>query len=369
MKVLVQAPMSPYAGYGNDGIGITRALLRMGADVYLDPKVVQAPLPPDVAELFTKEVRGPFDLLIQHVDPMTLELTPEAREASAVAVGWTMWEYSNFLNMDKRSSLKKRLAKFDALVGYDEVSSAGLADFYKGQVLTVQGGFWPEDWAPMVRDFHEENFYFCMVGMLHQRKDPFVAIQAFSELKSEHEDFDKHARLSLKTGMPGLHSKMEEVYPGLRIYYDIWNDETMKKFYNSQHVLLAPSRGEGKNMPALEFMSTGGAVIATNWGGHTQWLSSEYAYPLDYTLVPVDAKHQKTLNARASVEHLKAIMLHTFRNRNEVERKGKIASEVIPQMCSWDTVMERLMFQLTDVPGGKELWMKYKRLGNPNAEG
>jgi glycosyltransferase involved in cell wall biosynthesis len=359
LKVLVKIPLSTYSGYGNDGIGITRALVNMGADVYLDPTVVQAPIPEDVAQLLTKGLEAPFDLILSHVDPLTLEATPEMKRSAEMTVGWTMWEFSNLRNMKGRSTLRKRLKGFDAVVGYDAVSSAGLKEYYSGPVLTVQGGFEPDNWPAVERDWNEKNFYFCMVGMLHERKDPFVAIQAFSELKNEYKEEFEPARLSLKTATPGLHSKMEEVYPGLRIFYGLWSTETLRKFYAAQHVLLAPSRGEGKNMPALEFMSTGGTVIATNWGGHTQWLSPDYAYPLDYELVSLGGKFPDTYNARASVEHLKELMLQTFRNRSEAQAKGEIAQSVIPAMASWDSVVERLFLKLRDVsPAGERLWIK-----------
>lgn len=359
MKILVKAPLSPYSGYGNDGIGIARALMRWGADVVLQPTVVQAPIPEDVAHLLTKELSAPFDLTIHHVDPMTLDASDELRRSSEVIIGWSMWESSNFKNMTPGSlrSMRKRLKNFDALVGYDAVSTEGFRPYFKGPLFTQQGGFWPEAWPEIERDWHEENFYFFMIGVLSQRKNPFAAIQAFSELKSEHADFDQFARLSLKTTAPGLHSRMEDVYPGLRVFYDMWPTEVVQKFYAVQHVLLAPSRGEGKNMPALEFMSTGGTVIATDWGGHTQWLNPEYSYPLDYTLQPVDEKHPDTLQADASVPHLKELMLHAFRNREEVRQKGAIAAQVIPAMCSWDAVIERFFLQLKDtIPGGDRLW-------------
>lgn len=358
MKILLKIPMSIYSGYGNDGIGIARALIASGADVYLMPTSVQAPLPADVAELLTKELVAPFDLTIVHVDPAALIATEELRAISTLLIGWTMWEFTNLGNLAGRSKLKKNLKHFDAIFGYDEVSCAALSEYYSGPVLTQQGGFWPEDWPEVERDWNEDNFYFCMVGMLHIRKDPFVSIQAFTELKAEHSDFDKHARLSLKTQVPGLHSKMEEAFPGLRIYYDVWSHETLAAFYASQHVLLAPSRGEGKNMPALEFQSTGGVVIATNWGGHRQWLHPSYSYPLDYTLEPVDEYTPNTLNARADVEHLKSLMLHAFRNRSELADKGHLAASVIPSMSSWPKVMEKLFEKIETLPGGKAFGMR-----------
>lgn len=349
MKVLLKIPLSTYSGYGNDGIGMTQAFIRSGADVYLQPTGVEAPLPADVAALLTKELRAPFDLFINHVDPGLLECRPEISANVGLTVAWSMWEYTNLKNLAKpaRKTLRKRMKHFDAFVGYSDLDNA-MADYYDGPILTQQGGFDPAGWEPIARDWHEDNFYFFMIGVLSERKDPFRAIRAFAELQREHEDFRQHARLSLKTTAPGLHSKMEEAYPGLRIYYDIWPVETVKAFYRDQHVLLAPSRGEGKNMPALEFMSTGGAVIATDFAGHKQWLSSQYAYPLNYALEPVDTDHPETFNARADVDHLKELMLHTFRNRDEARQKGELASKVIPMTHSWDTVIRRLIEQLRE---------------------
>lgn len=360
MKVLLNIPLSTYSGYGNDGIGLARAFMRWGADVYLSPSVVQSPLPYDVAMLLTKELEAPFDLIIDHHDPATL-LSSEAQSRSAgTVVAWTMWEYSNFGNLPGRSKLKKNLKYFDALVGYDEVSSDCLREYaHKNQpVLTVQGGFWPEDWPEaQERDWNSDRFGFCMVGQLHERKDPFVAIQAFQELKNDPNIEFEGAELHLKTNLPGLHSAMETVIPKLRIHYATWANEVLAKFYEAQHVLLAPSRGEGKNMPALEMQSTGGTVIATNWGGHRQWLNSAYNYPLNYTLAPVSSDFPGTENARASIDHLKELMLHCYQNRDEVRRKGELASQIIPKMCSWDAVIERLLLQLKEnTPNGEKLW-------------
>jgi len=366
MRVLLSIPLSPYSGYGNDGIGLARAFMRWGADVYLSPSVVQAPLPEDVAKLLTKRLEPPFDLIINHHDPAALKSSETMRSSTDCLVAWTMWEYSNFGNLPGRSKLKKNLKEFDILIGYDQVSSDCLREYARKdqKVLTIQGGFTPEDWPKAEgRNWHEvaqdgsERFGFCMVGQLHMRKDPFVAIQAFQELKNDPNIEFEGAELHLKTNLPGLHSAMEDVIPKLRIHYAMWPDEVLRKFYESQHVLLAPSRGEGKNMPALEMQSTGGAVIATNWGGHTQWLDSSYSYPLNYELAPVDEDSPNTYNARASLEHLKELMLHAYQNRDEVKRKGDLASRVIPKMCSWDAVVERLLLQLKEnAPKGEKLW-------------
>jgi len=362
VRVLVRTALNPYSGYGNDGLGILTALMNAGIDTYVEPTFVAPPLPPAIAQLLTKRLEAPFDLLIHHADPAGLGISPESRRACKATVAWTMWEYSSLDNLKGRSTLRKRLRDYDLVLGYDQVSSGALAPYVSTQAGTLQGGFWPQDWpVSPIRDWNSERFGFCMVGQLGPRKDPFVAINAFKELKEEYPDEFEGAELHLKTNCPGLHQAMEQWVPKLRVHYAVWTTDVLREFYHTQHVLLAPSRGEGKNVPALEFMATGGPVIATNWGGHTQWLSSTVGYPLDYELRPIDAGHPDCLNARASVAHLKKLMLEVYRDRAAARRRGEQAAALIPDMCSWDAVTRRLFDRLADtVPGGKTMAERYR---------
>jgi glycosyltransferase involved in cell wall biosynthesis len=348
LKVLVKTALSPYSGYGADGIGIALALLQAGVDVYLDPSHIAPPLPPTIAALLTKRLEAPFDVLIHHADPMQLGITPEARRSAKVTVGWTMWEYSSVDNMRGRSTLRRRLRDFDLVLGYDTVTQEALAPHIGtgSESAVLQGGYWPQDWPFQGRDWHSDRFGFCMVGQLSQRKDPFVAIQAFHALKQRHsEEFDG-AELHLKTNSLGLHPSMEKWIPKLRVHYSVWRDDVMREFYGAQHCLLAPSRGEGKNLPALEMLSTGGVVIATGWGGHQQWLSPAFAHVLDYTLHPVSAEFPNCRNARATQAHLEELMLRVYRNRAESAAMGQRGSVLIPQMCAWPSVIARLFDRL-----------------------
>jgi glycosyltransferase involved in cell wall biosynthesis len=369
LKVLLKAPMSVYSGYGNDGIGIARALMNNGADVYLQPTHVDAPLPEDIAMLLTKRLVAPFDLMIHHVDPAQLGILKEEKSACSVTVAWTMWEYNSLDNLKGRSKLRKAMKSYDILLGYDQVTVDAFQSYLSSvnTYAVLQGGYLPEKWPKVERDFFENRFGFAMCGVLSERKDPFVSIMAFKELKEEYPEEFEPAELHLKTTAPGLHSMMEQWVPKLRVHYDSWPESVLKEFYAAQHVLLAPSRGEGKNMPALEFQSTGGPVIATNWGGHTGWLSSEYAYPLDYKLMALD-DNPKVYNARADKDHMKALMLHTFRNRAEVKRKGELAAEIIPQMMSWDTKVSLLFRKVAElIPGrGAQIYQKSLMTGGSN---
>lgn len=362
LKVLLKSPFSVYTGYGNDGIGLAQALIRSGVDVYLQPTHLDAPLPPDVLSLLGKRLEAPFDLMLHHVDPGQMGLLPEERRASRVTVGWTMWEYTTFANLKGKSKLRKSIENYDLILGYDQVTLDCFKPYQSKrgfpELAVLQGGFLPENWPKVEKDWFSDRFGFAMCGVLSERKDPFVTIMAFKELKEEYPEEFEPAELHLKTTSPGLHSAMEQWVPKLRVHYASWPEDVLKEFYATQHVLCAPSRGEGKNMPALEFQSMGGAVIATNWGGHTGWLSPEYAYPLDYKLMPLD-DNPKVMNARADKDHMKALMLHTFRNRAEVKRKAELASQIIPQTMSWDTVVQKLFIRISsNVVGAQDIYAK-----------
>lgn len=372
LKVLIAAPMSRYSGYGSDGIDMALALARKGVDVYLQPNNVQPPLPQEVANLFTKNLEAPFDLMIHHVDPGALRASDEQRRACDLVLGWSMWEMSSLQNLAGKSSFKKRVGNFDALVGYTDVCKGAFEGYApkKLPVGVLQGGFDADRWNYMERDWFSPRFSFIMNGQLGDRKNPWAAIAAFQELKDEYPEEFEPAELHLHNTVKTIPPIIEEAIPKLRVHYQTFTDFEMHEFYKSGHVLLAPSRGEGKNLPAMEMLATGGSVIYTNWGGHTNWGSDMYAYPIDYNLVPIgSSKYPDCMWAEIDKDQLKATMLHCFRNRDEVRLKGLNGSRFVPEAFSWDAVMDQFFRNLPElIPGkGHEVKMKYDDVLRENA--
>jgi glycosyltransferase involved in cell wall biosynthesis len=381
VKVLFRSPLSTQSGYGNDGIGMAMGLINKGIDLRLMPFHVGPPLPSRLVERMLHPVEGPFDFYINHSDPGNFEVGHAARKTSDITLGWTMWEYTTLQNMSRegRHRLAESMTELDVFVSYDAVTHQA-AEHFMGVLeqlpekhpyhlkkrpthVVAQGGYIPGDWRPPVGDEDQRNwsdegpFRFCMVGQLHVRKDPMVAISAFKALKDEMGPEFEDAELHLKTNIAGLHPLMEEWCPKLRIHYASWPQEILKQFYYHMNVLLAPSRGEGKNMPALEMLSTAGSVIATNWGGHTTWMDPLYAYPLDYTLAP-EPPFEECMSARASVEHLKELMWHCYTHRSEVKAKGEQGAQLIPRRQNWDTATADMLRIVSDAhPEGDKIKM------------
>lgn len=359
MKVLISAPVNSITGYGKDGIELVRAFQQWGADTFVAPSSVFPPLPRDVAAALTREIPTEVDLLISHRCPQELARQEQCGiyAASTVALAWTMWEWDSLANVDQLGAdncehafsvllnIKQTLSRFDAVLAYDEVSQHALAP-YHDKVSVLQGGVEPV--FSSKRDWMASPFKFLMAGALSTRKNPWAAITAFKQLRDAGELAD--AELILKTTYPGLHPAMEQWCPGLKILSAAWSEEKLFELYRSCHVLLAPSWGEGKNRPAVQFAMSGGAVVAPRMGGHAQWMSSEYTWPVRFTwkdFVP------GVRGADVDVDHLAEIMLKLYTDRSSIPQRAEVASRVLPAMMNWESVLERLMLRLPDLVGGR----------------
>ncbi len=357
LKVLIRTALNEYSGYGKDGCGMARALMRRGCDVYIEPTYVSPPLTEDIAHLLTKHLQAPFDLLIQHSDPDGLGVTPAARQCSDILVAWSMWEFDKPKPLSNRpSTFAHRLNPFDLALMYDQVGLDAWRPYGPRRQAwgVLQGGYESSEWEYYPdRDWFGDRFMFIMHGQLHARKAPYVTIQAFNELKHEHKEFES-ARLGLHTTIGDPLVVFANLIPGMKVWHEMWEKDVLEDFYRAAHVLVAPSRGEGKNLPALEMMTTGGGVAATNWGGHQQWLNPEYAYPLDYELTPTDAQcPDGAHDAKVSVQTMKEFMWHAFTHRDEVKQKAELAANVIPKMCDWSVVIESFFNRVRDLVPGK----------------
>jgi glycosyltransferase involved in cell wall biosynthesis len=364
LKVLLNVALARYGGYGSDGIDIADALIRKGVDVYLNPVLTRPPLPQNVADLLTKSLDAPFDLMISHVDPGTMAVTPQERSACEVVVGWSMWEFSTLDNLTGKSSFAERVADLDALIGYSEVSTGAFRGSAPEQLplATLQGGFNAALWPYVERDWTSAPFRFVMNGVMNARKNPLAVIAAFAELKSEYPEEFEAAELHVHSRVKTLPVELMQHVPKLWIFCEPFTEAEMQLFYRIGHVLVTASRGEGKNLPALEMLSTGAPVIYTDWSGHQEWGSTDYGYPVRVQLQPVNAsEHPECMWAEVDKQHLKETMLHCFRNRGEVREKGLAAAEAIARSHSWDHVMDRFFELLPElVPGkGDELRLRY----------
>ncbi|AWN39897.1 glycosyltransferase [Methylobacterium durans] len=66
-------------------------------------------------------------------------------------------------------------------------------------------------------------------------------------------------------------------------------ERELADLYRASDVVVLPTRGEGFNLPAAEAMLSGRPVIATGYGAHTDFLTAQTGWCLDYDFAPAES--------------------------------------------------------------------------------
>lgn len=112
-------------------------------------------------------------------------------------------------------------------------------------------------------------------------------------------------------------------------------------------------RSEGWGIGAFDAAALGKPVIITGYGGQLDFLPSNLAYLVDFTLVPV----QSTLSsytsdqhwAEPNVEHGAKLFRQVYENRDEASHKGAMLKTFIHEKFQSSVVAEQLMDVLRGV--------------------
>lgn len=374
MKVVFRAGMDTVSGYGNDACDMAVAMAAAGIDVHLWPTGVLPPLPSKVARLLTKPPTREADVVLAFAPPY--DLRPwEFGSVAEKAVGWTMWERTPMREHDMEGH------------GWDEESRAGTGRWWSGQPdggSTEDAGFqrvadtWALDLLLVTCPMNVEAFgaldphvplevlpcgidperfperrrdprtpmKFGWVGTGATRKDPFTLLEAWRELKQD--GLLQGAVLEMKCTGPGLHPAIAQAYPDVRLIHATWTREEYLAWLQTVDVMVSTSRGEGNNKPAMECMSTGGTVIATNWSGHQNWLVPGVTWPLKGALME-KREVPGVYDFRPDRAHLRELLVEAHGDPGRTAERGRRAATFIRDSLAWDKVigdLEKILWRL-----------------------
>jgi glycosyltransferase involved in cell wall biosynthesis len=112
--------------------------------------------------------------------------------------------------------------------------------------------------------------------------------------------------------------------------------------YRSADCFVSAGRGEGWDMPLMEAMACGVPAIATDWGGHKEFIHAGIAYPLAIKgTIPAEARCPYYAGYRwadPDRDHLEHLFRHIYENRQEA---AESRSKDIGFMCkplTWSSV-------------------------------
>lgn len=346
MNILMEIPVGMSGGYSKDGIGFTRALLERGHDVTLSPKGVHVPLPPDIAAMLSTEQwqPGPYDLRITHVAPVEVDLQRSAARDAKINVWVSMWEWENFPT-EYADTLRQATKYFDHFVAYDQGSFDALAPH-----LTIpnkhicQGGFESEDWKmPDFPRAGKKKFVFGTLGDISARKNPSTLIAAFRKMKDKYPDTNADLLIKSRYALRGdvVGPFIDEEY-GIFEMNGIWDREEMELFYHNLGAYVAPSYGEGKNLPALEAATNGVPLILSDVPGHVWAKSIDSAIFVGGERSCLRLAGIPVWGLKVDEDELAEAMYEVYSNQTEYENRARTNVPVVVQSMDWFKVVERL---------------------------
>jgi glycosyltransferase involved in cell wall biosynthesis len=345
MRVLMRAGFDRYSGYGNDAIDLAVGMTKAGIDVTVWPMSILPGLPRAFTRLLEKEPVRQHDVMLTFGPPHTID--KDAGRGAPVAVGYSMWERSRITALDLPDDWTPWSEYLTAMLVTCAMNVEAFQ--YVDPALRVEVlpcGIADDEW-PVARRDPARRMQIGVCGALAGRKDPWALLAAWKELKAEHPEFD--AVLHVKDTSGAVHPRIVEAYPDVVLHQTPWSREALVAWYHEMDLLVSTSRGEGNNKPAMEFMATGGAVAATDWSGHQNWLHPGVGYPLRGQLQPVKPNHVAE-DFRVDHDGLKETLLGCWGNRGDLARKGEHAATWIRQTHSWESIisrLERLLVSLT----------------------
>lgn len=231
----------------------------------------------------------------------------------------------------------------------------------KRPIHIVPLGFDPHYFHPDIQAVPNPHgeFVFLSIFEWGERKCPEALLRAFDDAFSADEPvrlvckvMNRDSDLSLKEEIRNLRLR-----PGGGRVSFVFNHEfprhQLGTLYRSADCYVAPSRGEGWNMPLMEAMACGLPVIGTDWGAHQEFLHDGIAYPLRIRgTIPAVAKcpyYRGYSWADPDPEHLRHLLREVYESQDEAKRKGEAAAREMAARWTWDHTAKTIETRLDEL--------------------
>ena len=188
---------------------------------------------------------------------------------------------------------------------------------------------------------NRKKFMFFTNGDFTERKNFEVVLEAFVKEFSKTEDVcllvKAHFGGFLRVNKEEVKRRFTETIkrfnpdaPTILFFGDKIPANEIPRLYASSDCFVLASRGEGLGLPYAEALACGTPVIATGWGGQTEFLNDTNSYLLRYNLKVIDdmeyiRKCLWALNhkwAEVDVKNLMELMRFVYEFKEEAEAKA-----------------------------------------------
>jgi glycosyltransferase involved in cell wall biosynthesis len=315
------------SGYGNCTVNLVKNCSMAGYDVRWVGKNHNVPemrtyanneLPVDMAMVWHEQPRGEWDN-----SPFSKNIALTPFETTRIPQSWV-----------------GRINKFDALLVPCKQNVTMMRD--SGVRIPISVIHWGVDFKkfyPVERN--NRNFTFGCMGALSERKGTDLLVKAFCLAFPAYQYPNvrllcKSSHNMFKWGVKGDQRIIIQLNP-------VAHEELVENFIKKVDCFVFPSRGEGAGLPPIEMLATEMPVICSNHSGMADYMSSDYAYPLnDFKMVPAKDFSEKLYHENCgdwwepSLEELVNTMRHVYLNQDEAKEKGKKGAQYVSANWSWE---------------------------------
>lgn len=207
--------------------------------------------------------------------------------------------------------------------------------------------------SPM--DLNSKKYKFLCVAEPHARKGLDILLQAFAEEFASTEN----VMLVIKTSIKGqkrnhyevdvrdLLRRVRRTYAMPEVKLVTEKFPSLGPLYTACDAFVTATRSECFGLPVLEAMACRLPVIATGYGGHTDFATKTNSFLVQYTMInapkPMQYWHYdpKSKIAQPDKQHLRALMRYVFAHHDEAKKKADIAYQQVIPKYTWETVADQ----------------------------
>lgn len=330
------------------------ALDDIGADVAVIPvdnKLPNAPLTSEKAgklrHICRKTISQGPKILVHHLQPHTCDPRVE-RSMYDKVVCMTYCE-----TVPPPAAWRPMAMHYDAIMVSSKMNMTSFNELTNGRVHVerIPHGVSKLPTALQPPPFFPHSkkvFYFLTVGAWQHRKGPDLLLEAFWREFYDVSGVALICKFNVTSDQPQAHRevrdriremkrKLFDVEPACQVYVttDNFNDMEMAGLYQSCQAFVLPTRGEGICLPLFEAAHYSLPIIATDWGGHTEWLGNDNSFPVHYKTEPATAHESRAIApvfpdvftsdthwAEPSLQHLQQQMRCVVDHYAEAEKRA-----------------------------------------------
>lgn len=364
------SPCYDSSGYAKAARGYILALHRLGIPITVSPISFES-IKPDLGKdgeiiksLTNKKID--YNIVIMHCTP---EFYSKYKEPDKLNIGYTIWETTK-LHPTWAGYINNNVDK--VLVGCD-----WNIDVFKDSGVTVPVAVVPHA-IPIddnvqakkydIKVISKDTFVFYDIFQWVERKDPVSLIKsywyAFREgkadvalvLKAHRGDYTEGEKEAIRSTINRLKQvTIFDNYAPIYFVSDLLTEDEVRGLHNRCDCYVTLNRGEGFGLSPFQAGSYGKPVIATNFGGVTEYLKSDNSFLVDYTLTPVHGMpwspwyKADQLWAQANILDAADKIKYVYEHQKEAKEKGKKLQAYIHSNFSDEVIGNKMIKEIEEV--------------------